>query len=220
MGEILTIGQFFDVENEVEKKSDEILASDKFKDLGKEIVSAANDADLPDGFSDGLVNLLIENLNKLLEIEIVGDVLGAAWSKHQALQEYRDLEKYPPGEVSLVPMVSHVIESTHKPSIEVIMFEESVGSIELQVDTSFKIDGAILEIEEAKITKVNLSSIEGTGKFSTLGIPLLEKTREMKLPGVIELEKPIEIRSLLDVEQPEPDGEDEPEPEAAAGSSG
>jgi hypothetical protein len=197
---ILTFNDFFEM-NEVAGKSEQFFNSQAFQNVKQKLTEEAKGVKLSKGFQEGMFNLMLDKLVELLEINIPKDVLAEAWSKHKSLQEYRDGEKHPPEKTALVPLVEHSLKTSHAPSMEVTMFERTLGTLVLQIEAKFLIKGVILEISNARIMKLRLSEIDGNIKLQFLGVPFLEKKTTLKLPGVFDLKEGVAIRDPFERKQ-------------------
>jgi hypothetical protein len=134
-------------------------------------------------------------LDELLEIDLLVGVFLPAWRKHPDLQEYRDLDRHPPEETALVPLVEHSIITSHAPTIEPTLASQSLGEIEFEVEGEFLIKGAILEVRDAKIMKVRIGGIDGTGTLGLAGVSFLEKERNCDFMGSVTLPEGVPIEA-------------------------
>jgi hypothetical protein len=213
---MLTFNQFFDMNEETESKAKQLLKSEKFQSLKEKIAGEAKGAKLSEGFYEGMFELMLTKLTEMLAIDIPKDVFAQAWSKHKSLQEYRDTEKHPPDKAAFVPLVEHTVKTAHKPSMELTIWEKTLGTLELAIDASFLIKGAVLEIKDGKIMKINLSNIEAKGNLKFLGLPFLEMKRSLSLPGIFDLKEGVAIRDPFEKKKKEEAKQEEEKPAEAA----
>lgn len=191
----ITLSQFFNVKDRAAKKAAKLLKSEKLQNLKKEIAEKAGGITLPSSFYENIFTIAIEKLDEVLQIDIAKDIFATAWSKHQALLEYYDREKYPPDQSFLVPLAEHSLKTEHAPTVEPSINGNSLGSLEFQVEANFAIEGVVLEVRDAKIIKICLSNIKGAGTLGLMGIKLIEKEHELKLPGTLDLGEGVPIPS-------------------------
>ncbi|MGK7897797.1 MAG: hypothetical protein AB4372_30325 [Xenococcus sp. (in: cyanobacteria)] len=93
-----------------------------------------------------------------------------------------------------MPILEHSLDSEHNPFVEPTIGGINLGKIELQVEASFIINGAILEICNARIMKIHLDGILSGGVLKFAGIPFLEReTDTLDIPGTIDLGEGISI---------------------------
>jgi len=193
---LFTFSQFFGLKTTSASQTAQLKTSSLFQSIKQKLTSEAQGVQLPEDFYEALFNMMIDKLDELLAIDIPKDVLATAWSKHQTLQEYRDSEKHPPAEATLLPLVDHTLTSSHKPAMELTLFSKSCGTLELEIDAEFLVNGAILEIQNARIQKLYLSKIKGNGSLKLLGVPFLQKENEIQLPGTFNFEGGVPIPDL------------------------
>ena len=127
-------------------------------------------------------------------------IVGGAFSAWRTLREYRDAKMHPPDEVALVPLLTHTIESTHHPYLE-ILIDGLPRRIPFEVRLALVIDGATLQVQAGRIREMRFGSCKGEGSLSCSAIVLVEpKTRSIPLPGVIRFPDglPNHCRELID----------------------
>ena len=130
-----------------------------------------------------------------LEIAL-DDVLGQAWSGWQEIREYADPEQTPPDDINVVPVSNHSIESTHKPSVDVVVRGVKVHSFAFNVATRIDVQGVNLVVQRGMIQEIRLASLKIGGSIKLHDRTLLEKdVAKVEFPGVIRLENPIPILS-------------------------
>jgi hypothetical protein len=156
---------------------------------------------LPENFYDNLLQMMLDRLSQCLEIDIFKDILVSSWSQHPALQEYRDAEKHPPQETALVPLVEHSISASHPIALEPALMGQSLGEIEFEVEAEFLMKGTTLEVRDAKIMKVYLTSVDAGGKLAlsmgSVSVPLWEKeVGTLEFPGHLDLQDGVPITEL------------------------
>lgn len=124
----------------------------------------------------------------------LADVFVATWNKHQALQRYRDREKFPPDKVYSVPLAKHTIKSKHRPYLEILVGEASVGEIVFDVALSLVIEGFRLEIQDARIRSIKTGTLDGKATLSLVGATLVERNLDrITLPGSLDLGEGVAI---------------------------
>lgn len=129
----------------------------------------------------------------LLDIDPV-DLMIKAWRQYGALVKYADPEKYPPEEVSLVPLAEHTVESEFHPYLEVVVNNQPVAKIVFDVSVALELKGLILKIQGGRIKAIETGSVGGKGSISVEGVALVEKEFEPEsLPGTINLGEGIAI---------------------------
>jgi hypothetical protein len=130
-------------------------------------------------------NTLSDAVAKALEVSMA-DILSGAWSKLQSLQEYRDPERHPPEEISMVPLAKHSITSSHKPSVELLSGEQVIATLTFTAEAKLVVEGAALKIQNARIMGLASGTFSGSGSLQFEGNTLLERsTKPTRIPGDI-----------------------------------
>ncbi len=156
------------------------------KELDKE-----NKKFMPGAISGALNRAVMSALEIALD-----DVLGQAWSGWQEIREYADPEQTPPDDINVVPVSNHSIESTHKPSVDVVVRGVKVHSFAFNVATRIDVQGVNLVVQRGMIQEIRLASLKIGGSIKLHDRTLLEKdVAKVEFPGVIRLENPIPILS-------------------------
>ena len=114
----------------------------------------------------------------------LGDLVWRAWLKLEELQAYRDPARHPPDEVSLVPLASHEIVSTHRPWLEVKVGARTLGRIEFSLQARLAMEGVLLEIRGGRVLALRSGRCRFRGRISCGPATLLDKsTAPFELPG-------------------------------------
>lgn len=91
-------------------------------------------------------------------------------------------------------MAEHTIKSEHKPYIEILINDKSVGKIDFNINISLTLKGIILKIRDGKIQEIQTGSCKGKGTIKCENFVILEKeTESISLPGSINLGEGIPI---------------------------
>ncbi len=102
--------------------------------------------------SDGLSNAIASTFEMSL-----GGILAAGWSKRRELMKY--LEK--PEATNYLRLAKHVVNSDHKPEVEVLFNEQPVVTLQFEVKFKLEIDGANLMIHEGMMVEVVHGPLRG-----------------------------------------------------------
>jgi hypothetical protein len=138
-------------------------------------------------------NEIIKKVEDLLNISL-SDIMVTAWNKYRMLLKYTDKKKYSSNETFLVPLAEHTIKSEHKPYIEILINDKSVGKIDFNINISFTLKGIILKIRDGKIKEIQTGSCKGKGTIKCEDLVILEKeTESFSLQGSINLGEGIPI---------------------------
>jgi hypothetical protein len=138
-------------------------------------------------------DMVIGKISDITDIKVI-DIIGAAWSKYRSLLKYLDRGKYPPGETYLVALAEHTIKSEHHPCIDILINNETVGTIKFDIAVSFTLEGIVLKIRDGKIREVLTGTCRGQGTFKCEDCVILEKKIDaIPLPGAISLGEGVSI---------------------------
>ncbi len=149
----------------------------------------------------------------------LSDVLAGAWRDYREIGECADPAKHAADEAISLPMADHVIETAFEPYLEVAIGARPPLRVSFAISLTLELNGVILRIENAVIRSLRLGSCRGGGTVSCEGVAVIErKTRELELPGEIELGGGIPIARLLGP-RVERDEDQQPPGEAPADTS-
>ena len=136
---------------------------------------------------------LLNKLAAMLDDPFVKS-LAYAWSKYGEIVKYRNREKYPPDNTFLVALGDHTISSEYKPSIQVVINNVVVGTLEFAVNLAVEVKAFELEITDAKIRRVRTGTWQGSGEVAFEGKQIYRKQLEpVRLPGVVDLGEGVAI---------------------------
>lgn len=118
------------------------------------------------------------------------EILGAAWAKVTELAKYLDEEKYPPEDTILVYLAEHTVTSTFHPSLKVLFYGESIGTIPFDVEVALELKGLKIKIKAGEILEAHTGDCRAKGSVAIAGHRIVEKkSEEIALPGMICFEK-------------------------------
>jgi hypothetical protein len=185
-----TINTFFSLQNASQDWVSGVIQSQEFSRVKQSIAQRIKGFPLPPSFYEKI----IQELPHSLDIEIK-DILVWAWRKRGEIIQYRDKEKYPPGETHIVPLLEHTVVSKHSPTIQpVIDNVELPTKIKFDIVLKLKMKGSMLNIRDGKIMEILVGSCTGSGSIQYAGIAILEKkTAPYTLPAIINLGEGITI---------------------------
>lgn len=200
-GKQISLSQFFGLNDISDRQVASLANGEMFQQLKQNMAEASQGVTLPERLYHDLFQVMLDKLAELLEIDILRGVLIPAWKTHPDLQEYGDPDKHPPDETAIVPLVEHSVATNHAPTLEPSLAGRSLGEMEFGVEGEFLVKGAILEVRDAKIVKVRLSGIEGTGTLGLAGVSFLQKDGNVDLVGSFDLQEGVPIVDPAVVEE-------------------
>jgi len=134
--------------------------------------------------------------DEILDVGIA-DILSGAWVKLKELQEYRDKERHPPGEISMVPLHRHALLSRHHPTISLYSGDTKIAEFKFDIEAKFEVRAAMLKIRDSLIIEIISGEYQMSGLISLAGEVLVKKaTQPYKIPGHFSLGSGIEIPAL------------------------
>ena len=186
---MLTINDFFNLQDSSTDWVSRVVESSEFAHIKQGIAREMKGVREPSSFYE----LVIRQLTDLLNIDM-SDILIGAWRKQQEIMQYRDANKYPSGEVNIVPLIEHTVTSRHSPTIQPIINDVSLPKIKFDVILKLKLNGVMLKILDGKIMEILVGSCTGNGSIEYEGLAVLEKeTSPFTFPASIVLKEGIRI---------------------------
>ena len=150
---------------------------------------------------------LQSGLDSVLNVELSAIVAGA-WLKTEMLRDYRDKSLANPAETMTVALSEHTIQSTHRPSIVILVNNKRIDGLALEIGIEMVFEGLTLTIQNGRVMAIRPGTCTCSGRISCKDITLLEsKDTPVALPGVWSLGEGIVI----------PGHEPGPQPPAATG---
>lgn len=185
-----TINDFFNLYDTSDDWVSRVKQSQEFALIKERMDQELSGIPVPPSFHE----LVIRQLTDLLDID-VSRLLIAAWLKRREIVQYRDTEKYPPGNAYVVPLIEHTVTSKHSPSIQPVINNDPLPvKIEFDVVLKLKMEGAMLKILDARIKEILVGSCTGNGAIEYAGFTVLEKeTAPFDFPGSIVLKEGVPI---------------------------
>ena len=130
---------------------------------------------------------VVDQLPEMLDIR-VRDILAGAWNKQKALLKYLDRNQYPPGQTVQVPLARHVVNSEHRPSINILVNGAPIGRVEFKVTVTLLLEGIVLSIRDGRIMRATTGSCRAKGEVKCANQIIMEKKPcALDLPRSIDL---------------------------------
>lgn len=137
-------------------------------------------------------------------------VIESAWSSAHALPGITDAVKHGPDELVVVPLVTHSINSTQQPYVDVLAANTPLGRVTFEISLALTLAGAVLTLRGGKIVELRVGSCHGSGSIDCEGVVIAQRgTSPVKLPGIM---------SFNGGASPTPDSGSPPAPGDAAGA--
>lgn len=118
----------------------------------------------------------------------LADVLAAGWRKHTALREAARRTLADPGSIELVDLATHRIRSAHQPTVDVLVDERKVATVEFSLELSFLLQGLVAGVRDGRLMALHSGDCEAVGVLSVEGIELARRQRELDLELALDLD--------------------------------
>jgi hypothetical protein len=119
-----------------------------------------------------------EELAGLLDVSLVGIMLRA-WSKYELVRKY-----LASNETVLVPLLTHTIESTHEPSLDLTQANIVIKRVQFSVSLEIEVEGLVLKIGQGRIQQIEAGNFTASGSLDCEGVTVAEKKlRPLNIPA-------------------------------------
>lgn len=130
--------------------------------------------------------------DRLLSLNLA-DIAAGGWKKYQALTEAARSTRDRPNARKSVTLVTHLIESSHRPKVELLVNDVSMTLIEIGLQLTFTMAGVRAIVEQGRLTKIESGSCTVAGSIAIQQVELTKKEREFDVPGVVRLGNGLEL---------------------------
>jgi hypothetical protein len=124
--------------------------------------------------------------DSLLSLDLL-DLAAAGWNRYEALKDAARHTRDEPTAEEVVALVTHRIESSHRPTVELFIDGKSVGTIHVELDVTFDMAGVIAVVRQARLTAIRSGNCTVTGTLAIEGAVVAEKRHPCDLPGAVRL---------------------------------
>jgi hypothetical protein len=126
---------------------------------------------------------------RVLDLE-VSDLIAWAWNTQSSIREAMKLTAEDPDKIENVPLVTHTIQSTHHPYIEISLGEKVIRTITFDLTTKIDLEGAVLTIQQGEIDSIKPGSCRGEVRLELGAATLISKEAgSFTLPGSLTLRR-------------------------------
>jgi hypothetical protein len=125
-----------------------------------------------------------EALRSLLDCDPI-ELLAKGWTEAQALRDYADPAKHPPGETSLVPLAEHKFERDLHPTLELAVAGCPPVRLRFTVSLAAHFKGLTLSIRDGHLTggAVGEAWVSAVVKYGDVPLTGEKESKKLKLPG-------------------------------------
>lgn len=124
-----------------------------------------------------VADMLCRSVKPLLDLP-VREILCSGWTKQAEIEEYIRKSARQGGETFLVPLARHTLRSEHKPAVEILLNQRSLGEIVFHVSLAFTIDGAVLVIGQGHLREAKVRNCIGSGRICCDQVVMVEKAMD------------------------------------------
>jgi len=123
-------------------------------------------------------------LRGLLDCDLF-ELLGQAWVKAKALQDYADPVKHPPGETAVVPLAEHKFVRELHPTLEVTLSGCPPVPLRFTIALAAQFKGLALTIGDGHIKALTLgeASVSAQLKYGSVKLTDEKQSNKVQLPG-------------------------------------
>lgn len=123
-------------------------------------------------------------LKSVLDCDLL-EVLGVAWAKADALADFADPDKHPPGERSVVEFGEHDVSRELHPVIAVTIGSCPCVELKFTLALAAHVGGVRLSIVDGHIVGGDLGELWASGQLSYEGTPLHppQESSKIEIPG-------------------------------------
>lgn len=116
---------------------------------------------------------LAEVLLTSLDLLDVRELLLNGWRKHKDLRDAAARTHAVPGSEELVTLATHRVDSTHQPSVDLIVQEATVYTCVFDVTVEFDLNGVMAVVRQGMLVSLRGGTCVITAKLALGGMPLL-----------------------------------------------
>jgi hypothetical protein len=115
------------------------------------------------------------------------DLAGTGWNRYEALRDAARRTRDVPTAEEVVALATHRIESSHRPTVELLIDGKSVGTIEVELHVAFEMAGVVAVVRQARLTAIRSGNCTVTGTLAIAGAVVARQRRQFDLPGAVRL---------------------------------
>ncbi|WES62876.1 hypothetical protein P0L94_10435 [Microbacter sp. GSS18] len=117
----------------------------------------------------------------------LGGIIGSALTKNQKIVAAITKTQNDPKAEEVVTLADQKLESSYKPSVDVIVDEKKVTSIPFEVSLETKIEGGLIVVKGGEIVAVRTGRGTITGTLKCEGVEVAKKKVDYDLAGILRM---------------------------------
>jgi hypothetical protein len=122
----------------------------------------------------------------LLSLDLA-DMVAAGWKKYEALRQAARRTRDAPTTEEIVALATHMIESSHHPTVELFIDGKSVATIEIELKIAFTMAGVLAVVRQARLTEVRTGTCTVTGSLAVQQTWITKRQRRFDLAAAVRL---------------------------------
>ena len=123
----------------------------------------------------------------------LADLATAGWMKYHALLDAARRTRTDPRGEEIVALVTHQIESTHRPTIELFVNDKSTATFDIELQITFTVAGALAVVRQAWLTELRAATCTVSGSMSMQHTVLAQGRSRFDLRDAIRLRRGIPL---------------------------
>lgn len=147
---------------------------------------------LPETMRDGAVAAVITATMVLLQFDVI-ELLVAGWREHHDLKAAARRTLAKPQATELVALATHRITVSRLPSVDLLLNDERVETVEIELTIQFDISAAVAGISAGMMTALHSGRCDITATLAIQGVEAIQRQKRIDLPGVISLKHGIRL---------------------------
>ena len=152
---------------------------------------------IPAGLTAVVEQEVAVKAESLLSVNLA-DVATAGWRQYGALLDAAHRTHDDPRSEEIVALVTHQIESSHRPNIELFINDRSTATFNIEVQITFTVAAALAVVRQAWLTEVRAGTCTVSGSLSLQQNVLATRQRHFDLRGAIRVRRGIPLLESVD----------------------
>ncbi|MGW2251082.1 hypothetical protein ACWCXH_12870 [Kitasatospora sp. NPDC001660] len=148
------------------------------------------------GLAEPLVPAVEEEVTRVvggfLRLDMI-DLLAGAWRTYAALTVAAERTLDAPRSEELVSLTRHRIRSVHHPTVNVLIDGVSVGTITVDVEVVFELDGVVAVVRGGRLVAVRAGYCTATAALAVEQIAVASRQGRFDLPGAVRFHRGVAL---------------------------
>ncbi|MCV7172991.1 hypothetical protein H7I41_24000 [Mycobacterium manitobense] len=114
------------------------------------------------------------------------DLVASAWRRYDKLRQAA-IRSHATGIEERVTMVTHRIESSHHPKIEIYIDGTRRATVDLAITLAFDMAGIVAVVQRTRVVAIEAGNCTVTGELTAQGVTLTKRQRQWGFPGAVRM---------------------------------